>query len=72
MTLESKMKIATAFALAAVSGMSFPDSSNPIRTKHVRPKLKPYVPKMVTASQQEIAEWNAKVEAKKAAKKYRS
>jgi len=69
MTLESKMKVATLFALAALAGSSLPQESPKVKTKKVKPKFKPYVPKMVTSSDQEIANWNAKVKTKKQAKK---
>jgi uncharacterized membrane protein len=69
MTLDSKMKVATMFAIAAASGMGLPQEFTKIKTKHVKPKMKSYVPKMVTSSEQEIADWNVKVDARKQAKK---
>ena len=67
---KSKLALAVAIASSAIVAPAFRAQSK-IKTVHVKPKMKSYVPKMVTANDKEIAAWNAKVEAKKARKKSR-
>lgn len=76
--LESKINIQQLIAVAAIASMGTEVLvNNPRKLRTVfqadksPPKVRTYVPKMDTPDAKEIAEWNAKVEATKQAKKAR-
>ena len=56
--------------LAAPMASDFLDNPK-LKRMITKSNVQTYVPKMVTASDKEIADWNAKVEAKRKAKKSR-
>ena len=59
--LSSKFSLKSLAMLAAFSAAAGNAIQKELTPGFVAPKLKPYVPKMETASDREIAEWNAKV-----------
>lgn len=70
--LGSKSSIRSLAILTALAAsVAYVDPARPAtrsKPKHIKPKLKTYVPKMVTSAEQEIANWNAQVAARKQAK----
>lgn len=73
MLSHSKLAMIQAMLAApmAIETLKTSDNYNPWQRKLRYDQIQTYVPKMVTASDKEIAEWNAKVEAKRKAKKSR-